>query len=223
MVGFMPRAMRVDRLLGEHGIGQDSAAGRQEFERQMERRRLETIDEEALKPLRRGWYLGSEQFKEQMLELMEGKVGESQSGELHRETAEQRANRIIAEGAGAPGLAGVRVGHSPAQRPRQAGQRCPAAERNDPADQADCGAGADGHGQMGQVRTPSSGSEPRPTQNRKSPRTMRPARIPIYGLPPFPEGEFETPNTQHRLLKYHRFSIIHMKAIAKLSGDMPAC
>ena len=52
-------------------------------------------------------------------------------------------------GAGAPGLAGVRVGHSPAQRPRQAGQRCPAAERNDPADQVDCGAGADRHGQMG--------------------------------------------------------------------------
>ena len=63
----------------------------------MERRRLEALDEEALKPLRRGWYLGSEQFKEQMLELMEGKLGESHSGELHRETAEQRANRIIAE------------------------------------------------------------------------------------------------------------------------------
>ena len=97
MVGFMPRTMRVDRLLGEHGIGQDSAAGRQEFERQMERGRLEALDEEALKPLRRGWYLGCEQFKEQMLELMEGKLGESHSGELHRETAEQRANRIIAE------------------------------------------------------------------------------------------------------------------------------
>jgi hypothetical protein len=55
MVGLMPRAMRVDRLLGEHGIGQDSAAGRQEFERQMERRRLEATAEEALKPLRRGW------------------------------------------------------------------------------------------------------------------------------------------------------------------------
>jgi hypothetical protein len=115
-------------------IGQDSAAGRQKFERQMERRRLEAVAEEALKPLRRGWYLGSEQFKEQMLELMEGKLGESHSGELHRKTAEQRANRFIA-----PGRAGVRVGHSPAQRPRQAGQRCPAAERNDPADQVDCG------------------------------------------------------------------------------------
>jgi len=50
MVGFMPCAIRVDRVLGEHGIGQDSAAGRQEFERQMERSRLEAIDEEAPKP-----------------------------------------------------------------------------------------------------------------------------------------------------------------------------
>ena len=32
-----------------------------------------------------------------LLELMEGKPGESHSGELHRETAEPRANRIIAE------------------------------------------------------------------------------------------------------------------------------
>jgi len=28
--------IRMDRLLGEHGIQQDSAAGRQELERQME-------------------------------------------------------------------------------------------------------------------------------------------------------------------------------------------
>ena len=41
MVGFMLRARRADRLLGEHGTGQDSAAGRQEFERQMERRPME--------------------------------------------------------------------------------------------------------------------------------------------------------------------------------------
>src|ERR1035441_10242497 len=56
-VGFMPRAMRVGCLLSEHGIGQDSAAGSQDFEQQMERSRLEAIDEEALKPRRPGWYL----------------------------------------------------------------------------------------------------------------------------------------------------------------------
>ena len=92
-----PAWLRVDRLLGEHGIPQDSAAGRQEFERQMEARRLEEADEEALKPLRRGWCLGSEPFRQKMLELMDGKLGENHSGELHRETAERRANRIIAE------------------------------------------------------------------------------------------------------------------------------
>ena len=92
-----PGWIRVDRLLGEHGIAQDTAAGRQEFERRMELRRLEAVDEQALKPFRRGWCLGSEEFKQEMLELMEGKLGESHSGELHRETAEQKASRIISE------------------------------------------------------------------------------------------------------------------------------
>jgi hypothetical protein len=91
-----PKWIRVDRLLGEHGVQQDSVAGRQQFEQHMEARRLEEPDEE-FKPLRRGWCLGSEQFRQRMLELMEGKLGESHSGELHRETAEQKANRIISE------------------------------------------------------------------------------------------------------------------------------
>ena len=171
----MPRAMRVGRLLGEQGIGQDHAAGRQEFARQMERHRLQALDEEALKPLRRGWHLGREQFKEQMLELMEGKLGESHSGELHRETAEHRTNRTIAEELARRGWQESWL------RPRQAGQRCPAAERNDPADQVDSGAGANRHGQRGQVRAPSSGSEPKPTPSRKGPRTLRPTRILING------------------------------------------
>ena len=92
-----PGWVRVDRLLGEHGIQQDSPAGRQEFERHMEARRLEEADEEEIKALRRGWCLGSEPFRQKMLELMEGKLGENHSGELHRETAEQKANRIICE------------------------------------------------------------------------------------------------------------------------------
>ena len=50
-----------------------------------------------LKPLRRGWCLGSEEFRQELLERMDGKLGENHSGELHRETAEQRASRILAE------------------------------------------------------------------------------------------------------------------------------
>jgi REP element-mobilizing transposase RayT len=92
-----PRWMRVDRLLGEHGIGQDTVAGREEFARQMEARRLEETDAQALRGLRRGWYLGSEGFKKQMLELLEGTLGEHHSGELRRETAEAKAQRIVAQ------------------------------------------------------------------------------------------------------------------------------
>src|SRR3974377_2048597 len=44
-----PQWVRVDRLRGEHGIQQDSASGREQFERQMEARRLEEEDPEALK------------------------------------------------------------------------------------------------------------------------------------------------------------------------------
>ena len=92
-----PGWMRVDRLLGEHGLGSDLAANRQEFERRMEARRLAETDEEALKVLRRGWCLGGGEYKRQMLEAMEGKLGEHHSGELRRETAEAKAERIVAE------------------------------------------------------------------------------------------------------------------------------
>jgi len=40
-----PHWLRVERLFGDHGIPQDTPAGRQEFERQMERRRLEELDQ----------------------------------------------------------------------------------------------------------------------------------------------------------------------------------
>lgn len=52
---------------------------------------------QALKTVRRGWCFGSEQFKEQMLELIESRLGEHHSGEIRRESAQSRAERIIAE------------------------------------------------------------------------------------------------------------------------------
>lgn len=48
-----PKWLCVERLLGEHGIGQDTAAGRQEIERHLERRRSEEVNEEALEEFRR--------------------------------------------------------------------------------------------------------------------------------------------------------------------------
>ena len=57
---------------------------------------LET-DPEALRAVRRGWCLGSEEFKREMLERVDGKLGENHSGELRQQTARQKAERIIAE------------------------------------------------------------------------------------------------------------------------------
>jgi hypothetical protein len=89
--------MRVDRLLGEHGIQQDTPVGRQEFERRMEARRLEAQDEEGLKALRRGWCVGGEAFRKEQLVRMEGRLGEHHSGELRRETDQAKCERIVAE------------------------------------------------------------------------------------------------------------------------------
>ena len=44
-----PGWLRVDRLLGEHGLQEDGAAAWQEFERRVEAQRLEPGDEENLK------------------------------------------------------------------------------------------------------------------------------------------------------------------------------
>jgi putative transposase len=92
-----PSWIRVDRLLGEHGIQRDNPEGRRQFEQYMERRREEETDPEALKGLRRGWCLGSEAFRRDLLARMEGNLGEHHSGELHRASAEAKAERIVAE------------------------------------------------------------------------------------------------------------------------------
>src|SRR4051812_46104621 len=64
----------------------------------MERCRAEHDGEnDQWKPLRRGWCLGTEQFRERMLALVEGQMGDHHSGELKQESAEAKAERIIAE------------------------------------------------------------------------------------------------------------------------------
>jgi len=92
-----PGWLRVDRLLGEHGIGRDTVAGRQEFERRMEARRAAESDEEEWRAIRRGWCLGPAEFKAGLLEQMAGRLGEHHAGELKRESAESKAERIIRE------------------------------------------------------------------------------------------------------------------------------
>jgi putative transposase len=93
-----PSWIRTDRLLGEHGIHHDNPAGRAEFERRMEHRRAEHDRESPQwKTIRRGWCLGTEQFRERMLALVDGRLGDHHSGQLKQESAEAKAERIIAE------------------------------------------------------------------------------------------------------------------------------
>jgi len=92
-----PAWIRVDRLLGEHGIQEDTAAARRQFEQRMEKRRLEESDPEMLKQMQRGWCLGGGAFKKEMLVRMEGNLGEHHSGELHRASAQAKAERLVAE------------------------------------------------------------------------------------------------------------------------------
>ena len=91
-----PAWLRVDRLLGEWGIPEDSPAGRQRLERALEERRGAEEGEE-FKPIRRGWCLGEEKFREELLTQMSERMGAEHYGEELAETAEALAELIIAE------------------------------------------------------------------------------------------------------------------------------
>jgi REP element-mobilizing transposase RayT len=92
-----PFWLRVDRLLGEHGIEKDSPKGREEFEGRIEQRREQEDDPRQWKAIRRGWCLGSAQFREQLLEQTEGTLGDTHSGEIRQESAAAKGQRIIRE------------------------------------------------------------------------------------------------------------------------------
>jgi hypothetical protein len=96
---LQPRAdrrswLRVARLLGEHGIPKDSPAGREQFQKNMERRRLAEDDDE-FKALARGWCLGSEEFRKELLAQMTEKAGPEHFGQEIHESAANKAERIV--------------------------------------------------------------------------------------------------------------------------------
>ena len=88
--------LKVERLFGAHGIPRDTPAGRSEFERRMEVRR-EQDDPAEWKKVRRGWMLGSEEFRKELLERMNASAGPSHYGAELRESEEEKAGRIIAQ------------------------------------------------------------------------------------------------------------------------------
>jgi putative transposase len=89
--------LRVDRLFGEWSIRRDDATGRRAIETAVEQRReLEWARESGdWKRLRRGWCLGSKEFREDLLERIGEKRGEQHFGQELRESDEQKAERLV--------------------------------------------------------------------------------------------------------------------------------
>lgn len=91
-----PHWLKVNGLLGEHGIRKDSVAGRRELERRIEAMRgAEETGE--YHGIRRGWYLGGEEFRQELLERTTERLGAEHYGSERAETEMKRAERIIAQ------------------------------------------------------------------------------------------------------------------------------
>ena len=63
----------------------------------MEARRAEDQGEETLNAIRQSWSFGSDPFKLELLQRIEGKLGAHHSGNLHQQSSRARAERIIKE------------------------------------------------------------------------------------------------------------------------------
>jgi REP element-mobilizing transposase RayT len=88
--------LRVDRLLGEYRIPQDSAAGRRVLEQAVEERRAAEANED-YKAIRRGWCLGEATFRKELLGQMTERLGAEHFGEERLESDVEKAERILSE------------------------------------------------------------------------------------------------------------------------------
>lgn len=85
-----PEWLRVDRLLGEHGLEHDTAAGRREFGRRTEAGAVEAPEHKAL---RRGWTLGGEDF----VDWLTDKLTRTTRRQGTRRSEEREVDEILAE------------------------------------------------------------------------------------------------------------------------------
>jgi putative transposase len=90
------RWVRTDRLLGEYDLPRDTASDRRRLEEYLEARRY-AEDGEEYKAIRRGWFLGPAERKEELLKQMEGLGGENHYAEERRASREFLARGIIRE------------------------------------------------------------------------------------------------------------------------------
>jgi len=86
--------LRVDRLLGEYRIPQDSAAGRRVLTEALEARRAAEAGSD-YQGIRRGWCLGDKSFRKELFEQMSGQLGAEHYGEERLETAAEKAEGIV--------------------------------------------------------------------------------------------------------------------------------
>ena len=92
-----PGWLRTDRLLGEWGIPLDSSAGREQFARAMEARRISDQAESLDELPSCAWCVGSEQFRQELLLQMSTVSLRSYAGPEWQESAEKKACRILDE------------------------------------------------------------------------------------------------------------------------------
>src|ERR1035437_4592239 len=104
--------LRADRLLGELRIPKDSEGAREQLEQYLEQRRTQE-DGEEFKAIRRGWCLGSETFRQELLEGVHTRATESHHAATRRETTEQKARRILNEELDKLGWTGAELARRP--------------------------------------------------------------------------------------------------------------
>ena len=84
-------------LLGTYTRSKDSAAGRRVLAERMEWRRGENLRNE-FKRVERGWCLGGEEFRQELLEQVDPRPGPSHFGEAVQEAEAAQAERLVVEG-----------------------------------------------------------------------------------------------------------------------------
>jgi len=92
-----PSWLRVDRLLGAHGIQSDTAQRRIDFQQRMEQRRNQEDPADGWAAVRRGWKLGGSDFVQRLAERL-GRAGHKHElARQRQETDAQRAERRVSE------------------------------------------------------------------------------------------------------------------------------
>jgi len=91
-----PAWLRVDRLLGEHALEDDSAANRRAFSRHIEQLRLDAQGP-ATETLRTGWKLGAEDFAEWLSQKLNRPGAKGERARERTETDEALAQRMVRE------------------------------------------------------------------------------------------------------------------------------